>query len=126
MKVKVVVDSWGWIEYFTDGPLALKYARYLERPQDVLTPVIVVYEVYKKIKHERGEEAAMQSVAQLKKTEIIPLNDSVALSAANLSLNHGLPMADALILAAARQQKLKLVTSDPHFGSLEGVVFLHQ
>lgn len=124
--MKVVVDSWGWIEYFTDGPLAIKYAPYLGRLQDVITPVIVVYEVYKKIRHERGEEVAKRNVAQLNKTEIVPITDSLALTAADLSLSHGLPMADALILATARQRKVKLVTSDPHFEGLEGVVFLHQ
>lgn len=124
--MKVVVDSWGWIEYFTDGPLAARYARYLEKPQEVVTPVIVVYEVYKKVKQQRGEEIAKRNVAQLDKTEIVPLTDSLALAAADLSLSYGLPMAGALILATARQCKVKVVTSDPHFEGVEDVMFLHE
>ena len=45
----VVVDSSGWIEYFTDGHKASAYARYLKDLGKVITPVIVLYEVYKKI-----------------------------------------------------------------------------
>ena len=45
-----VVDSSGWIEFFLDGPKAENYARYLQHPEKIFTPVIVVYEVYKKIK----------------------------------------------------------------------------
>ncbi len=124
--MKVAVDSWGWIEYLTDGPLAAQYAPFLEKPQDVVTPVIVVYEVYKKIKQERGEEIAKRNVAQLDKTHIVPLTDSLALAAADLSLGHGLPMADALLLATARQRRVKLVTSDPHFEGLDDVMFLRE
>ena len=54
----VVVDSSGWIEFFTDGPKADAYARYLKDLQKVATPAVVVYEIYNKITRERGEEMA--------------------------------------------------------------------
>ncbi len=53
--MKIVLDSSGWIEFFTAGPLAERYAVYLTPRYDVVTPTIVLYEVYKKIKRERGE-----------------------------------------------------------------------
>jgi hypothetical protein len=56
--VKVRIDSSGWIEFFTAGPFASRYAGYLTSRHEIVTPTIVVYEVYKKIKRERGEEAA--------------------------------------------------------------------
>ena len=43
----IVVDSSGWIEFFTDGPKAGVYARYLQEPEEIFTPAVVVYEVYK-------------------------------------------------------------------------------
>ena len=38
----------------------------------ILTPAIVLFEVYKKIKRERSEEEALIAVAQIEKTRIAP------------------------------------------------------
>jgi predicted nucleic acid-binding protein len=51
--VKVLLDSSGWIEFFTGGPLAERYASYLTARHQIITPTIVLYEVYKKIKREQ-------------------------------------------------------------------------
>ena len=83
----VVVDSSGWIEFFTDGPKADAYARYLKDLQNVATPAVVVYEIYKKIRRERGEEMAKLCVAQMQKTRGIPIDQDLALRAADLSLS---------------------------------------
>ncbi len=120
----ILVDSFGWIEFFTDGPLADKYYKYLKDESRVITPTIVLYEVYKKIKHERSEEEALIAVAQLNKTKVLPLNESIALFAADLSLKHALPMADAVVYATACLENADVVTSDSHFEGLSGVVFL--
>jgi len=40
-----VVDSSGWLEFFADGPLAESYGAHLADLAQVLTPVIVLYEV---------------------------------------------------------------------------------
>lgn len=116
----VVVDSSGWIEYFTDGPKASAYGRYLKKPEEVVTPVIVLYEVYKKIKRERGEEMAKLCLAQMEKTQVVPIEEGIALLAADLSLELSLPMADALVLAAARRHQARLVTSDADFRGIDG------
>jgi toxin FitB len=117
----VIVDSSGWIEYFTDGPKAGAYARYLKEPEKVATPAVVVYEVYKKIKRERGEEMAKLCVAQMEKTLEVPVDQALALRAADLSLQLSLPMADSLVLAAARALGAELVTSDADFKGIAGV-----
>lgn len=66
----ILIDSFGWIEYFTDGPLADKFANYVETasPTNTLAPTIVIYEVYKVIKREAGEDKALEAYAQLKNT----------------------------------------------------------
>ncbi len=120
----VVLDSSGWIEYFTDGPKAAAYARYLEGREPILTPTVVVYEVYKKIKRERGEDLALLCLSQLSKTELVPLDQPTALLAADLSLELSLPMADAFVLATARMQGAQLVTSDADFRGIAGVKLL--
>lgn len=122
--MKTIVDSSGWIEFFTSGPLADRYASYLKNRNDLVTPTVVIYEVYKKVKRERGEEAALLATGQLKATQVIPLTEPIALRAADLSLQHGLAMADAIVCATAREQNARLVTSDTDLKDLPGVVYL--
>jgi predicted nucleic acid-binding protein len=120
--VKVLLDSSGWIEFFTGGPLAERYASYLSPRYHLITPTIVLYEVYKKIKRERGEETALLFAGRLSATQVIPLTDSIAFLAADLSLRHGLAMADAIVYATATDQEAEVVTGDADLRDLPGVV----
>jgi len=120
----VVVDSSGWIEYFTDGPQADAYGRYLKDIEKVATPAVVVYEVYKKIRCERGEEIAKLCVAQMEKTRGVPIDQAIALRAADLSLEFSLPMADSFVLATARALGAELLTSDNDFKNVPGARLL--
>ena len=94
----IVLDSSGWLEFFGDGPFAEEFARRLHQPANVLTPTIAVYEVYKWVKRERTEEEAVQAVATMQKTQVVDLTQELALTAADLSLEHKLAMADSIML----------------------------
>lgn len=87
----------------------------------VLTPTIAIYEVYKWIKRHRSEEDALQAVAAMKRTNVTELTEELALTAADLSLAHGLAMADSMILATARVHDAQLMTTDAGFTGIEGV-----
>ena len=63
-------------------------------------------------------------VAQIMKTKIVPLSEEIALLAAEISLKHTLPMADAVVYATAIKEICPVVTSDPHFKGLENVIYL--
>jgi toxin FitB len=119
-----VVDSSGWLEFFADGPLAESYAAHLADLAQVLTPAVVLYEVYRWLKRERGDEEALMAAAQLAKTQVVPVTATLALTAADLGLEHGLPMADSFIYATAVAAGAELVTSDADFASLPGVIYL--
>lgn len=119
-----VVDSSGWLEFFADGPLAESYAEQLADLTQVLTPVIVLYEVYRWLKRERGDEEALVAAAQIAKTQVVPVTVTLALTAADLGLEHGLPMADSLVYATAVSVGAELITSDADFASLPGVIYL--
>ncbi|MCK9419833.1 MAG: type II toxin-antitoxin system VapC family toxin [Nitrospirae bacterium] len=122
----VIVDSSGWIEYFTDGPLASTYARHLKDVSRLATPTIVLYEVYKKIKRERAEEDALSAASVMNRTTVVPLTESIALLAADLCLKHSLPMADAVVYATAVEKQCSLITSDGHFEDHIGVTFIRK
>ena len=119
-----LVDSSGWIEFFTGGPLAGEYAKHLKDTARVLTPTIVLYEVYKKIKRDRTEEEALSAVSMMNRMKVIDLSESIALLAADLSIAHSLPMADAIVFATAVEADCKVVTSDVHFRELVRVMFI--
>lgn len=120
----IVVDSCGWLEFFADGPLADKYYRYLKKAGELIVPTVVLYEVYKKIKREVNEEQALLAVAQMEASTLVPLKEGIALAAADFSLKHDLPMADAIVYATARAENAVLATSDEHFKNLEFVDFI--
>lgn len=116
----------GWLEFFIDGPLGDAYASHLRSLRDILTPTVVLYEVYKDIKRERNEQEALTAIAQMSKSRIIPLTDALALTAADLSLAHHIAMADAIVYATAIVHKATLITSDADLASLPKVTFLQK
>jgi predicted nucleic acid-binding protein len=120
----IVVDSSGWLEYLTDGVLADEYAKHLRRTDAVVTPTIVIYEVYKHAKRLRSEEDAVDAVAAMQKTRVAPLTDELALIAADLSILYKLAMADAIVLATAQAHDADVVTSDSDFENVPGVVYI--
>jgi predicted nucleic acid-binding protein len=120
------VDSSGWVEYLGNGPKADSFAKYLENPETLLLPTIVVYEVYKKMLREQSQTLAerfLSNAFDFQEREI-PLDVSLAASAARVSLNANLPMADAIIYATAQEHQAQLITSDAHFKGLPGVTVL--
>ena len=120
----ILVDSSGWIEFFTAGPRAAGYGSYLADLSEVVTPTVVLYEVYKIIRRERSEEEALLAVSQIQKTRLVPLSESIALDAAEISLAHGLAMADSIIYATARAKEAELVTGDADLRGLPGVTYM--
>ncbi|HXX75803.1 MAG TPA: type II toxin-antitoxin system VapC family toxin [Nitrospiraceae bacterium] len=122
--MKILLDSSGWIEFFTGGPLSEQYAAYLTPRYQLITPTVVLYEVYKKIKREQGEETALLFAGRLNATQVIPLTESIAFLAADLSLRHGLAMADAIVYATAKDQEAEVITSDADLKDLPGVVYV--
>ncbi len=116
----ILVDTSGWIEYFTDGPLADAFAPYLENLAEVITPTIVIFEVYRVIRRQRSEEMATAAVAQMQKTAVVDLDQFLALTAADLSIDNGLAMADAIVYATARTKGVEVVTADADFAGLSG------
>jgi len=121
-----LIDSSGWLEFFSDGPRADEYEEHLDDLEQVLTPTLVVYEVYRWLKRERSEEEALIAVAQLDKSHVVPLTTTIALTAADLGLDHGLAMADAVVYATGILHRAPVVTSDRDFAGLDGVVYIEK
>ena len=120
-----LVDTCGWIEWLIDGELADQFEESLaaEGP-DLIVPTVVQYELYKWVEREFDRRRALETAAITRRGLIVPVNSELALLAGDLSLDYQLPMAHAMIYAAARATGACLVTSDGHFEGLDEVRFV--
>ena len=118
-----VVDSSGWLEYFADGPHAGFFAPAIEDAPRLIVPSLSLFEVFKRILRQRGENAALSCVALMHQGEVVELTSPLALSAATLSVKHKLPMADSVMYATARAFNATLWTLDADFEGLAGVKY---
>jgi predicted nucleic acid-binding protein len=97
-----VVDSSGWLEYFADAPNADFFAPAIETASELVVPSLSIYEVFKRVLQQRGEDDALQAVGVMAQGLIVDLNMEIAINAAKISVELRLPMADSIILATAR------------------------
>lgn len=121
-----VVDSSAWLEYFANGPNSDAFAPAIEKTADLLVPSLTLYEVFKRILQQREEGAALQAVAVMQQGRVVDLDASLALTAARLSVDLRLPLADCVILATARFHDAVLWTQDANFKGLPGVEYRKQ
>jgi toxin FitB len=119
-----IVDSCGWLEWFSDGRMAEAYGEHLQAGEEILVPAVVLYEVYKILKREVGEEKALLAAGHMKTSRVVPLEDVLALQAADVALRHHLAMADAMVYATALMYECPLYTSDTDLQGLPLVNFL--
>ena len=118
-----VVDSSAWLEYLADGPNASFFAPAVENPRELIVPSITILEVFKRVLQQRGENDALQAAALMQGGRIVDLDAGLALSAAKLSAQLKLPMADSVILATARAHKATIWTQDADFEKLPDVKY---
>ena len=75
-------------------------------------PAIILYEVYKILKREVGEEMALVATAYMKTSPVVPVDEIIAITAADIALQEKLAMADAIIVATAKLNHCMIITSD--------------
>ena len=120
VKQQVCLDSSCWLEFFANTPRAKLYEDVIAQTDELLVPIITIYEVYKVAFRQFGGNAANQAIALMREGQVIDIGLNVALSAAA----SGLPMADSLIYATAQTHGAVLWTQDQHFKGLPGVNYL--
>jgi toxin FitB len=121
-----VVDSSGWLEYFAGGANAGFFARPIQDSANLVTPTICLYEVFKRVLAQFGEERALDAAGSMSIGKIVDLTRQIAIEAALLSTELKLAMADSIILATARAYSATLWTQDVHFKEIEGVRYVEK
>ena len=119
-----VVDSSGWIEFLGDGANADFFAKAISDASSLIVPAISIFEVCRWMRRELGEHRALDAMALMQQGKIVDLDATLAMSAARLSLELKLPMADSIILATARANNATLWTQDDDFKGIAEVKYI--
>ena len=118
-----VVDSSGWLEYFANTPNASFFAPAIEDTANLLVPAISLYEVFKRVLQQSGEDNALKAVADMMQGQVIELDAKLSIYAAKLSAELKIPMADSIMLATARTYQAVLWTQDADFAHIPDVQY---
>ncbi|MGJ8696757.1 MAG: type II toxin-antitoxin system VapC family toxin [Verrucomicrobiaceae bacterium] len=119
-----IVDSSGWIEYFTGGENADHFAAAIQNTAELLVPSITLTEVYRWMLREATESDALAAVTAMKQGKVVALDDQLSVLAAELSHRHRLPLADGIIYTTAIRHRADLFTQDADLEGLPGVRYI--
>jgi toxin FitB len=116
-----VVDSSGRLAYFADEPNADHFLIPLKDLHTRVVPTVIIYEVFKVVSRETDDNQALKAIMAMHHGRMVDIDASNAVAAAKLSLEHGLPITDSIILATARAYEAVLWTQDSDFKDIHGV-----
>jgi predicted nucleic acid-binding protein len=119
-----VVDTSIWIEMLVGSALGATAEGLIPEAQECIVPTLVQLELAKWLTREVSEEVADQAIAFTMTCVVVPLDTEIALLAAELSAQHKLSTADAIVYATARSRRAEVLTCDAHFAGLEQVQYL--
>jgi predicted nucleic acid-binding protein len=121
-----IIDSSFWLEYFAGTKSGDIVSDIIEDTDELIVPTVTVYEVFKKLLLERNEDDALLAVGHMKQGKIVDLTEELSLSAARISKNFKLPMADSIIYATNIKYNCILWTQDQHFSELKSVNYFEK
>ena len=115
----ITLDSSCWIEYLRDTPRAELFASAAENPEQLIVPIMTIYEVTKKLHREISPKVAAYAEALMCRGRVVDFD--IALCRAAISTTR--PLADSLIYATAQAHDATLWTQDKHFEGLPGAKY---
>jgi predicted nucleic acid-binding protein len=121
-----IVDSTLWLEYLAGTDAGNNISEVVENTNELIVPTITIYEVFKKLLVETNEDDALFAIAHMRQGKIIELNEELSLSAAKISKDHKMPMADSIIYATNIKYSCILWTQDKHFMNLKSVNYFEK
>lgn len=121
-----VVDSSAWLAWFANEAGAASFEKPIEDSKSLVVPSICIAEVFKVLARESSEGDALQAIAVMHQSEVVPLDANLAVSAAALGLRHKLPLADSIVYATAQLRGAIVWTQDEDFEGLPQVRFFRK
>lgn len=121
----VLIDSWSWIEYWAGSKYADAVAKYIEGSEPAIVSTLNIAEVHYWFIRHYDEATANERISRMRKRCFtIPVNEEIAVEASRIKHGKKMGLADSIILATASVEKAIVVTGDPDFVNVEGVVFI--
>jgi predicted nucleic acid-binding protein len=134
--VKIIVDSYAWIEIFLGTARGESATKVMDDAEELYTPDVVLAEIARKYRKEGFDrtviEKRLDRIAEA--SQVISIDKNVALASASAFFDLreeakrkdlGEPgLFDAIILGTARAISGKVLTGDPHFEGLSETVWL--
>jgi predicted nucleic acid-binding protein len=121
-----IVDTSGWLEYFGGTTRAKYFEKAIENTSKLIVPVICIYEVFKKLLSEYGEDEALMAIAHMKTGKIVDIDFGISVQAAKISKEHKIPMADSIILACGAKYNATIFTQDADFKKMPRVKYFEK
>ena len=128
--MKIVADSYAWLEIATDTRSGRLAASILSQAERVFVPDVVLAEVARKYLREGTAESTVERRLAIisESAEVVPIDNRIALDAAEAYVElrgkakkSGLgdpSLFDAIVLSTARNLGAKLLSGDQHFRGL--------
>ena len=116
-----ILDSSAWLECLEDGPNTIHFGPILLKLPDLIVPSIVLTEVRKVTLKQRTAAKADEVTQSMRSGIVIPIDEAIAIAAADLFIKHKLPFADSLIYAVTLAHNATLWTQDDDFEGLPNV-----
>ena len=116
-----VVDSSGWLEFFTAGKNGPVFKPVIEQRDELIVPVIALYEVHKILSRQMPVEVVDTFLDVMRLGRVVELTDLRAIAASKASGTHGLAMADAAMYSIAQEFKATFWTQDVDYKGLSNV-----
>lgn len=134
--MKIVADSYAWVEVFLGSAKGRAAKRRMEQATDIYTPDVVLVEVARKYVREGVDEELVRKrlSTMAEASEVVSVGLQVALESAKAytelerkARNEKLSkpsLFDAFVLAAARINDARVLTGDLHFKGLAETMWM--
>jgi len=124
-----IMDAYAWIEYLAGSSKGMKVKNIIENQQNKMyTCAVTIAETVSKFLR-RKFDPKMAFDAIIANSQVILVDDKLSLVAGQLHAEmrkhvKDFGLADAYLLACAKHYNAKIVTGDPHFKTVRGVVMI--
>ena len=117
----IVPDSNIWISWLLNDLGSERFSGLFAEDNQVIVPGVVVYEVTRWLLVRGRIAIARQARERMERMMLVPLDGNLASRAALVAAEHRLALADAMILATAREYDAEVWTQDVDFANVPGV-----
>lgn len=116
-----LVDSSGWIEFFTAGPNGPVFREAIAPQDQVIVPTVALYEVCKVLSRKLDAGLVDTCLDLMRMCRVVDLTDARAMAAARISRSHRLALADAAMYSIALEHGATFWTQDADYDGLPAV-----